>query len=81
MATCVALTEAGTLVPTGQEISDCAGYVLVSPNEAVQLTVLETLFDLPTPEAATGIFSMVVVSIIGAFLTGRAFGKPANLMR
>lgn len=81
MALCVALAPDGTLQPTGQSLSQCAGYALVSPLEASQLVILESFFALPDPSDATTLFTTIVLSIVGAFLTGRAFGKPANLVR
>ncbi|MDH5829710.1 hypothetical protein QFW80_04150 [Luteimonas sp. M1R5S18] len=67
--------------PTGQALSECGGYALISPVEASQLALLESFFALPDPAEASAMFTLIVTSIVGAFLTGRAFGKPANLVR
>lgn len=81
MSLCVVLNADGTLTPTGQALTDCAGYTLVTPAEAVALTTLEQLFEMPPAVESSALFTFIVTSIVGAFVTGRAFGKPANLVR
>jgi hypothetical protein len=81
MGLCVTLTETGTLTPTGQALADCTGYVLATPAEAVALTTLAQLFEMPPAVETSALFTFIVVSVIGAFLTGRAFAVPANLAR
>lgn len=50
MATCVALQADGTLVPTGQAVAECTGYVLVSGSEYGVYQLVQQAFATPTNE-------------------------------
>lgn len=52
MALCVTLTAEGTLIPTGQPVTECAGYVLVSASEHGVYEVVQQALAMPSPEDA-----------------------------
>ena len=74
MAVCVTLTEAGTLVPTGESVSQCGGYVLVSGSEHATASVLVDIFQWPEPEVAAGWFSGVFGLILALNVVGYLVG-------
>lgn len=75
MGLCVALQPDGTLVPTGQSVADCTGYVLMSPAESWTASMLADALQPPSAEVLTGwwlgSFGLVMVS----YLAGRAVGS------
>ncbi|MDW7704461.1 hypothetical protein ABVD91_22250, partial [Xanthomonas euvesicatoria] len=52
MAVCVALQADGTLVPTGQSVGECSGYVLVSGSEYSVYALVQEAFAMPSKEDA-----------------------------
>lgn len=73
MALCVALQADGTLVPTGQPPTECAGYVLVSATEHAQFSFLSDLFQWPEADVAAswlvGAFGFVIVcNVVGSMV-------------
>ncbi|MBD9368370.1 hypothetical protein [Xanthomonas sp. XNM01] len=71
MALCVALQADGTVIPTGQAPSECAGYVLVSATEHAQMAFLSDLFQWPEAGVAAswliGAFGFVIVcNVVGS---------------
>lgn len=74
MSECVVLNADGTLTSTGQPVSECAGYVLVSSTEHAQMSFLSDLFTWPEPEIAAswlvGAFGFVLVCNVAGSLVG-----------
>lgn len=74
MGICVAITEAGTLVATGQPVTECTGYVLLSGAEANTLTLFAQAFEVPDKEVlhswAVGPFMLIVGLYVAARITG-----------
>lgn len=74
MSECVALAANGTLIPTGQPVSECAGYVLISGTEHSQMAFLAELFQAPDAETLMGVlvatFGFVLVCNVAAYMTG-----------
>ncbi len=85
MGICVAITEAGTLVATGQPVTECTGYVLLSGAEANTLTLFAQAFEVPDKEVlqtwAVGPFMLIVGLYVGARIVGSVasfFNKADN---
>jgi hypothetical protein len=78
MGVCVAIAENGTLVPTGQPVTECAGYVLLSGAEANTLTLFAQAFEVPDKEVlatwAVGPFALIV----GLYVVARIVGSVAS---
>lgn len=74
MAECVTLNSNGTLTPTGQSVSECTGYVLVSGSEYSVYQVVDQALGVPTSSQAMGWFfgawGAVMVFYIGARCVG-----------
>ncbi|HHW4679735.1 MAG TPA: hypothetical protein ACQGQH_09995 [Xylella sp.] len=74
MALCVSLNTDGTLVATGQSVSECTGYVLVSGSEYGVYQLVEAVFDVPemtsVMETSTGIMFLVVAWYVVARMIG-----------
>jgi len=68
MATCVQLTTDGTLVPTGQPVSECAGYVMLSGAEMDVIAALAQVFAVPDMATATAWFSAAFAAPLVCFL-------------
>lgn len=79
MALCVALQVDGTLVPTGQPVEACTGYVLVSSAEHSFFSLVHQAFDTPTPEQAAGWFVGAAGAVIFWFVAGRIAGTVAAM--
>lgn len=79
MALCVTLTAQGTLVPTGDAITECAGYVLVSASEHGVYQVVQQALAMPTPEEALKWFTACCGAVIVWFVAGRLAGSVAAM--
>lgn len=77
MALCVALLPDGTLAPTGQPVSECTGYVLVSGAEHTVYGLVNQAFAMPTPEQAAGWFVGSCGAVLVWFIVGRVAGSVA----
>lgn len=75
MALCVALQSDGTLVPTGQPVAECTGYVLVSSSEYGVYNVVEQALAMPTPEVALEWATGCCALVIAWFVVGRVAGS------
>lgn len=75
MALCVTLNTDGTLTPTGQDVADCTGYVMVSSSEYGVYQAVNTAFAAPQPSDAMAWFaggcSTVFFFYIVSYLCGR----------
>ncbi len=78
MALCVALQPDGALVPTGQPVTECTGYVLVSGTEHAVYALINQVFATPTPEQAAGWFVGSAGAVIGWFLVAHIAGRVGN---
>lgn len=79
MALCVALQSDGTLLPTGQAVSGCTGYVLVSGSEYSVMELVNQAFATPTPEQAAGWFVGSAGAVIFWFVAARMAGSVAAM--
>jgi len=79
MALCVALQADGTLLPTGQPVAECAGYVLVSASEHGVYEVVQQALSMPTPEEALLWATTTCGVVIAWFVVGRIVGSVATM--
>lgn len=79
MAVCVALQSDGTLIPTGQAVEACTGYVLVSGSEHSFYALAYQAFAMPTPQQATGWFVGACGAVIVWFVAARIAGTVAAM--
>lgn len=79
MAVCVALQADGTLVPTGETVEACTGYVLASGAEYATQAVIEQAFAKPTIEDATQFFVAPFGTILVLYLIARHAGAVAGM--
>lgn len=74
MGLCVALTENGTIVPTGQPVEQCTGYVLLSGAEVSTVALIAQAFEVPDKEVlatwAAGPFALIVTLFVVARIAG-----------
>lgn len=74
MALCVAHQADGTLVPTGEAVEACSGYVLLTGSEHATWSLITDLFAWPTPEVLSGwvvaAFGFVLVMNAAGYVTG-----------
>lgn len=78
MALCVALQPDGTLAPTGQPVTECTGYVLVSGTEHSVYALVNQVFAVPTPEQAAGWFVGAAGAVLFWFVVARITGTVAS---
>ncbi|WP_313178528.1 hypothetical protein [Stenotrophomonas sp.] len=81
MALCVALAADGTLVPTGQAVTECAGYVLVSASEYGVYEVVQQALAMPTPEEAMKWFTACAGAVVVWFIVGRMAGAVVSVFK
>lgn len=79
MALCVALQANGTLIPTGEAVESCTGYVLVSGSEHSFYALVHQAFAVPTPEQAAGWFVGSCGAVILWFVAARIAGTVASM--
>lgn len=75
MGVCVVLQPDGTLLPTGQPASECAGYVLVTGSEHGVYALVQQALGMPEPEVVggwfVGSFGAVMLFYMSAYFVGR----------
>lgn len=81
MAECVTLNADGTLTPTGQPVSECTGYVLVSGSEYGVYQVVQDALGAPTPEQAMGWFFGAWGAVMVFFIASRAVGSVVSMFK
>lgn len=81
MALCVALAADGTLIPTGQPVESCAGYVLVTGSEHSFYALAYQAFAAPTPEQAAGWFVGCFGAVVMLFVAARMAGSVASIFK
>lgn len=74
MALCVALLVDGTLVPTGQAVAECTGYLLVTPAEYGWLDLMQQAFAAPSVELATQYFIGGFGGVLSIYVVARICG-------
>jgi hypothetical protein len=79
VAQCVTLNSDGTLTPTGQVVSECTGFVLVSGSEYGVYQVVQTAFTAPSPTEATGWFFGCWGSVMVMFIAARCVGAVLSM--
>ncbi|GAE48707.1 hypothetical protein [Xanthomonas arboricola] len=79
MATCVVLQADGTLMPTGQSVGECSGYVLVSGSEYSVYALVQEAFAMPSKEDAIEWSTGCCVVVIVWFVLGRMAGSVAGM--
>lgn len=81
MALCVTLLSDGTLVPTGQPVEACTGYVLVSGSEHSFYALVNQVFATPTPEQAAGWFVGSFGAVVLFYVVARMAGGVAAMFK
>lgn len=81
MALCVALAQDGTLIPTGQPVGECTGYVLVSGSEHGVYEVVQQVLAMPTTEQALTWFTTCCGVVIFWFVAGRIAGSVSSMFK
>ncbi|TFZ45271.1 hypothetical protein E5C33_10800 [Stenotrophomonas maltophilia] len=78
MGLCVAFGEDGTLIPTGQPVDQCAGYVLMSSAEASTVSLIAEAFQPPTKEQLAVWAVSPMALILFFFVVARIAGSVAS---
>ena len=78
MGLCVHITESGTLVPTGQPVSECAAYVLLSGAEASHVTLIAQAFEAPNKEDLATWVATPFALIVTLYVVARIAGSVAS---
>lgn len=81
MPLCVALQADGTLVPTGEPVEACMGYVLVTGSEHSFYALAYQAFAEPAPEVAWGWFVGALGAVMFWFVVGRIAGSVASMFK
>jgi hypothetical protein len=81
MAICVALQSDGTLIPTGQVVDACTGYVLVSGSEYSFYALVHQAFAISTPEQAAGWFVGTFGLVIACYVAARMVGSVVSMFK
>lgn len=81
MPLCVALQADGTLVPTGEPVEACTGYVLVTGSEHSFYALAYQAFGTPTAEQAAGWFVGALGAVVFWFLVARIAGSVAAMFK
>lgn len=81
MALCVALAGDGTLVPTGQPVESCAGYVLVTGSEHSFYALAYQAFAAPDPEVAAGWFVGAFGAVMLFYVVARMAGGVISVFK
>lgn len=79
MAVCVTLHENGSLAETGQPVSECSGYVLLTGSEYATYNLINQALATPTPEQAAGWFAGSAGMVIFWFVVARIAGRVAKM--
>lgn len=75
MSVCVQITPEGTLVPTGQPVSECAGYVMVSSAEHGVYALVQQAFGMPQPEVIAGWFMGTLGTVLLFYMASFYVGQ------
>lgn len=78
MGLCVLLDTNGALIPTGQPVTECSGYVLLSASEHAVYGLINQAFAMPTPQQAVSWFVGSAGVVIGWYVLARITGTVAG---
>lgn len=81
MAVCVALQVDGTLLPTGEAVDACTGYVLVSGSEHSFYALVHEAFATPTPEIAASWFVGCLGAVVFWYVASRMAGSVVAMFK
>jgi hypothetical protein len=81
MAICVVVNSDGTLAPTGQAVSECTGYVMVSGSEYGVYQALQQALAAPTPEQASGWFFGAWGAVMVMYIAARFVGTVLSMFK
>lgn len=81
MAVCVQLQADGTLVPTGESVAECTGYVLVSGSEYGVYQTVDQALGFPTSDVALSWFFGAWGAVMVAFIAGRCVGAVLSMFK
>ena len=81
MAVCVALDSNGTLTPTGEDVSACTGYVLLSGSEYSMVGAINTALGVPDSTTAMGWFMGPFSLVVVLYVAARMAGSVVNMFR
>jgi len=81
MALCVVLNSDGTLTPTGEAVSECTGYVMVSGSEYGVYQAVNGAFATPMPDQAAGWFFGCWGSVMVCFIAARITGTVISMFK
>lgn len=79
MAHCVTINSDGTLMSTGQPVSECTGYVMVSGSEYGVYQAVQDAFGVPTPEQASAWFVGAWGAVVVTFILSRWVGSVVSM--
>ncbi len=79
MGLCVAINPDGTLTPTGQPVSECSAYVLVSGSEYSLLGTIEQLLGNPTEAQVAIVLGCCFFGPIALYLVAHMGSKIARV--
>lgn len=79
MSECVQVAPDGTLVFTGQPVSECSGYVLVSGAEHALYAFVQQMLETPSPEVLLGWFSGCVGLVLSAYFAAYGVGRIVGM--
>ena len=79
MAICVQLQPDGTLVPTGEAVSECTAYVLASGSEFGVYEAVNTALTTPTSDVVSSWFFGAWGAVMVAFIAGRCVGAVLSM--
>lgn len=81
MAQCVTLNSDGTLSPTGEDVSACSGYVLLSGSEYAMVGAIHEALGVPDATQAMGWFMGPFSLVVFLYVAARCAGSVVNMFR
>lgn len=81
MAICIAIATDGTVVPTGEAVEACSGYVLLSGSEHAAHTVIDRLLDWPEGSVAATWLVGSFGFVLGSYLIAKLVGSVVSMFR
>lgn len=81
MAICVELQADGTLVPTGQPVDQCTGYVLVSGSEYGIYSFMHDALAIPDSQVVGGWFVGALGAVMFWYVVSRMAGSVATFFK
>lgn len=82
MALCVLIDSAGALVPTGQPVDQCAGYVMVSASEYGVYNFMQQALQPPQDiQQIAEWFTAPMAAIVFMYVVARLAGSAAAVFK